>query len=291
MSIAKVLVPVTGSPGDGFALSTAFAAAKPFNAHVAALFVHPDPREVVSYVYSGVPVSPELIQGIIDGQQKLANEAQGAAHSALVAAAKDNAAKLVPAALKTDTVTCSFHVRYGFIPHLVSGAARFSDLVVFKPFEADDRPEFATAIAETLMQANRPVLIPPQGPLKSFASKVVIGWDGHDAAAHAATASLPYLERASTVEILTIESSKHPSISGASALKEYLALHGIEAAQRNIARDNRSIGEALMEEATKSGADLLVMGGYGHSHLRETLLGGVTQDIMSRHALPVFLMH
>src|SRR5215471_21845559 len=97
MSIAKILVPVTGSPSDAIALSTAFAAAKPFNAHVAALFVHPDPREVVSYVYSGVPVSPELIQGIINGQRKLAGEAQGAAQSTLVAVARDNAAKLVPA--------------------------------------------------------------------------------------------------------------------------------------------------------------------------------------------------
>lgn len=291
MSIAKVLVPVTGSPSDGSALSTAFAAAKPFNAHVAALFVHPDPREVVAYVYSGAPVSPQLIQGIIDGQQQLANEAQAAAHSAFVAAARDNAAKVVPVPLKTDIVTCSFHLRYGFIPHLVSEAARFSDLVVFKPFEADDRPEFATAIAETLTQANRPILLSGQKFLKSFATKVVVGWDGHNAAAHAVTAALPYLERAGSVEILTVESSKHPTIPGASALKEYLALHGVEAAQRNIAREGRSIAEALMEEAAKSGADLLVMGGYGHSHLRETLLGGVTLDIMSRHALPVFLMH
>jgi nucleotide-binding universal stress UspA family protein len=291
MSIAKILVPVTGSPTDAVALSTAFVAAKPFGAHVAAWFVHPDPREVVSYVYSGVPVSPQLIQGIIDGQRKLADEAQAAAHSALVATAKDNGAKLVPAPLKTDTVTCSFHVCYGFIPQVISGASRFSDLVVFKPFEGDDRPEFATAITETLTGANRPVLLAAQRSPERLASKVAIGWDGHNAAAHAVTASLPYLERAARVEILTVESVAHATIAGADALKEYLALHGVEAAQRSVAQDGRSVGEALITEASLSGADLLVMGGYGHSHLRETLLGGVTMEVVSRHTLPVFLAH
>jgi nucleotide-binding universal stress UspA family protein len=291
MSIARILVPVTGSPTDAIALSTAFAAAKPFSAHVAALFVHPDPREVISYVYSGVPVSPELIQGIIDGQRKLASEAQGTAQSILVAVAKDNAAKPVPAPLKIDAVTCSLQVRYGFIPHLIAEASRFSDLVVFKPFETDDRPEFTTAIVETLTRVKRPVLLATPKSREKFASRVVIGWDGHDAAIHAVTASLPYLERAASVEILTVESSAHATIAGASALKEYLALHGVEAAQRSVSRNGRSIGESLTEEAAQSGADLLVLGGFGHSHMRETLLGGVTLEILSRHALPVFLMH
>ncbi len=291
MSIAKILVPITGSPTDAIALSTAFAAAKPFSAHVAALFVHPDPHEVVSYVYSGVPVSPELIQGMIDGQRKLAGEAQGAARSTLVAVARDNGAKLVPAPLKTDSVTCSFHVGYGFIPRTISEAARLSDLVVFKPFEADDRPEFVTAIVETLTGANRPVLLTAQKSLESFASKITIGWDGHNAAAHAVTASLPYLELAARVEILTVESSPRATIAGASALKEYLTLHGVEATTRTVGRNGRSVGEALMEEASRGGANLLVLGGFGHSHMRETLWGGVTLEILSRHALPIFLMH
>jgi nucleotide-binding universal stress UspA family protein len=188
-------------------------------------------------------------------------------------------------------VTCSFHLRYGFVPHLISAAARFSDVVVFKPFTSDETPAFPSALVETLTVTNRPVLLAPQGHLKTFASKIAIGWDGHDAAAHAVAAALPYLEHAARVEILTVESSKNATIAGASALKEYLALHDVEAAQRNVERAGRSTGEALVEEAAKSGADLLVMGGYGHSHLREVLLGGVTLDIVSRHALPVFLMH
>src|SRR5262249_22758093 len=112
-----------------------------------------------------------------------------------------------------------------------------------------------------------------------------------NAAAHAVTAALPYLEGAATVEILTVDSPAHPTIAGTAPLEEYLALHGVKAVHRNVARGGRNTSEALLAEACPSGADLLVMGGYGHSHLRERLLGGVTLDIVSRHALPVLLMH
>src|SRR5690348_4905905 len=122
MTFAKILVPITGSPTDGTALGTAFAAARVFRAHVAALFVHPDPREVTAYVYSGASVSPQLIQSIVDGQRKLADEALAAARSALSAAAKDTGAPILPAPAKSAEVTCSFESRFGFIPELISNA-------------------------------------------------------------------------------------------------------------------------------------------------------------------------
>jgi len=139
MAYAKILVPLTGSPDDALALTTALAAGAPFKAHVEGFFVHPDPREVTAYVYSGVPVSPTLVQSIIDGQVKLANDAQAAARSALTATAKDAGATIVGAPVKGEGLTCSFRSRYGFIPHLIAEAARLSDLVVFKTVDGGER--------------------------------------------------------------------------------------------------------------------------------------------------------
>lgn len=288
MTFAKILVPVTGSPTDTTALATAFTMAEPFRAHVAALFVHPDPREVTAYVYSGASVSPQLIQSIVDGQRKLADEALAAARSAFSAAAKDVGAASLPAPAKNADVTCSFESRFGFIPELISGAARFSDLVVFKPVQGNERPELSVAIADTLVKVGRPMLLSAQTPPQHAPRTVAIGWDGGTAAVHAVSAALPFLRMASKVEILTIGRQLVP---GCDALREYLAVHGIEARVRHVDRVGESVASSLVEAAVGGGAELLVMGGYGHSRFRETLLGGVTLEIVSHHTLPVFLMH
>jgi nucleotide-binding universal stress UspA family protein len=291
MAFAKILVPITGSPTDGVALATAFAAAKPFQAHVAALFVHPDPREVLPIVYSGMRTSPQLIQSIVNGQLKLSDEAMAAARSTFTAVAKDFGAKQIPSPVKSEGPTCSFRSRFGFAPHLVHEEARYADVVVFKPVSADERREFASAIVETLVKAGRPVLLSAQQPVMTFARHVAIAWDGRDSAARAATAALPYLKEASSVDILTVQPDGHGAVAGADALRTYLSLHGVNTGQRNIEQQHESVGARLLEAAAQTGTDLLVMGGYGHSHLRETVVGGVTLDIVSHHTLPVFLMH
>ena len=291
MGFAKILVPVTGASTDQIALATAFAAAKPFGAHVAALFVHADPREVAPYIYSGAPLSEEVVQSIVDGQKQVADEAERAARSSFKNAAEAAYATTIPEPARHEGLSCSFQVRYGFISNLIVEAARFSDLVVFKPVSGDERPEFTNAIVGTLYHASRPVVLSPHKLQDSFARNIVIGWDGGDAAARAAAAAVPYLKQASNVEILRVFGSARSVPEGASALKAYLDIHGISASLSRISCGaKQSIGECLMEEAAKTG-DLLVMGGYGHSHLRETFLGGVTLDVISHHTLPVFLAH
>jgi nucleotide-binding universal stress UspA family protein len=291
MAYAKILVPVTGAKNDALALETAFAAAAPFEAHVEAFFAHPDPREVVSYVYSGVPVAPALIQSIIDGQTKLADDAQSVARSALMATAKDAGAAFLASPARNAGLSCSFRARYGFVPHLIADAARLADLVVFKPSAGEERNVIASAMLETLVRANRPVLLPAQERPASLARSIAIGWDGRDAAAHAITAAIPFLKLAARIEILTVQTVDNLGAESIGALTEYLDLHGIIASHRNVSQKNQSVSACLTESATAAGADLLVMGGYGHSHLRETFLGGVTMDVVSHHALPVFLMH
>ena len=291
MAYAKILVPVTGAANDSIALATAFAVGKPFDAHVEALFVHPDPGEVVPYVYSGATVSPLLIQSIIEAQRKLVAESLAAARSHLAAAAKDAGALLVPHATRTDGLTGSLQIRHGFVPRLVSEAARLCDLVVLKPLAGDERVDLERALLETLTHANRPVLLPPKAPVSTFAQKIAIAWDGGDAAAHAVTASLPLLENAVSVDILTVDRGKGHGTALANALRDFLALHKIAATPRVFSNGRGNIASTIVESAGLCGADLLVMGGYGHSHLREALLGGVTLEIVSTHTLPVFLMH
>jgi nucleotide-binding universal stress UspA family protein len=291
MDHAKILVPVSGS-GDVSALAAAFATARLVNAHVAALFIYPDPREIVASVYAGAPMSPDIVQSIIDGQVKLAKEAEARARTALEAAARDAGVAVLDKVTPGSAPSCSLHVRYGSLSDVVADEARFADLVVIRPAEEPRRAQIASAIAATLTRACRPVLLATQKPIETLGSRIVVAWDGQDAAAHAATAALPLLKRAVAVEILMIEPIGGRKITGAESLKSYLAFHGVNAQLREVRRESeRTTAECLMSEAIKSGADLLVMGGYGHSHFREVFVGGVTLETLSHNRLPVFLMH
>jgi nucleotide-binding universal stress UspA family protein len=289
MSFAKFLVPVTGASRDAIVLSTAFAAAKPFNAHVAALFVHHDPREGAAPMYRGAVISPDIVQGVIDAQTELAKGAQRAALSSLKAAAKDAGAVILDAPASREPATCSFHSRLGYAQLTIAEAAKFADAVVFGPVNSDEGLDLTSAFLDTLTRVERPVILSAKAPVEPFARSIAIAWDGGNAAAHAVTAALPYLERAARVEILIV--GRSASGAGVRDLREYLSLHGFTATERKVDAGHESIGERLMQEAVSGGADLLVMGGYGHSHLRETIFGGVTRQIVSQPALPIFLMH
>ncbi len=122
-----------------------------------------------------------------------------------------------------------------------------------------------------------------------FAQRIAIGWDGKTAASQAVNAALPYLAVAKSVEILSVQRSGGAP-QPTETLKEYLGLHGISCTERIIERSSRTTGEVLLDAATAS-ADLLVVGGYGHSRIRESLIGGVTRDVIAHAKLPVFMIH
>lgn len=289
MTFKKILVPVIGAKQDAISLSAAFAAAKPFNAHIEALFVHPDPRESVPYV--GMPVSPEVIQQIVDSTEEIAKAASKTARATLDAAAKDAGAKIVehPVAVK-DSVACSYHEVQGHFIARVAQAARLADIVVFGPATLDSGPDVSGAFIETLAHTRRPVLLSPRQPVHTLTNRIVIGFDGGLAASHALSAALPYLAVADEVEILAVQQAPL-NIRSLDEAVEYLALHGISARPRVVDRGALSAGEALLDAATKSGASMLVIGGYGHSRLMETMLGGTTVYLTSHLALPLFMVH
>jgi nucleotide-binding universal stress UspA family protein len=287
MSIAKVLAPVTGVPRDATIIKAAIAVAKPFNAHVVALFVRPDSRLSVPYM-GGAPMSPTVVQDIVDAIEKLARDAEARARATLSSIAKSEDLKVVDHPEKAAAVTCSFEAIIGLFPPRIAEAASLSDLVVFGPLSHDDGPDIAESFLEALTTTQRPVLICPEA-MAQAPKKIVIGWDGGNSAAHSVCAAIPFLERAETVEILSVQhEGRHVRFR---ALETYLALHGIKATHQTVEKGTKNTGQALLEAAGKAGADLLVMGGYGHNYWRETLFGGVTAFVRWHANVPVLLMH
>lgn len=289
MTFVKILAPLTGGPRDAAVLASAFAAAEPFNAHIAALFVRPDTMEVVPFY--GESISPLVMQEIADATAKASDAASKLALATLRTAAEAAGAAILDSPELRDAPTVSFQEVTGNFADQVALAARLSDLVVFGALKEDDRPGLTDAFEATLLETGRPVLISAQAAPVSFCrNRIALAWNDSVASAHAVTAALPFLKCAESVEILCVQRSKYEPID-AGVLRTYLKLRGVAATERAVDAGTRVVGDVLLEEASKGGAGLLVAGGYGHSRLREMFFAGVTRTVVSHAELPLFLVH
>ena len=149
-------------------------------------------------------------------------------------------------------------------------------------------------IGETaLFESGRPVIMVPyiqRAPFKT--DNVMICWDGSRTAARAVADAIPVIRKSGRVEIVIVasERGKQDEIEGAD-IGQHLARHGLKVDVHRISGGNIDVGDALLSHAADSGADFMVMGGYGHSRLREFVLGGVTRSIFESMTVPVLLSH
>jgi len=149
-------------------------------------------------------------------------------------------------------------------------------------------------IAETtLFESGRPMMMVPyiqKAPFKT--ENVMICWDGSRTAARAVADAIPIIRNSGRVEIVMVtnERGKQDELDGAD-IGQHLARHGLKVAVHRISGASIDVGDALLSHAADSGADFMVMGGYGHSRLREFVLGGVTRSIFESMTVPVLISH
>jgi nucleotide-binding universal stress UspA family protein len=145
----------------------------------------------------------------------------------------------------------------------------------------------------TLFESGRPMIMVPyiqKAPFKT--DNVMVCWDGSRTAARAVADAIPIIHNSGRVEIVIVasERGKQDEIEGAD-IGQHLARHGLKVDVHRISGGNIDVGDALLSHAADSSADLMVMGGYGHSRLREFVLGGVTRSIFESMTVPVLLSH
>lgn len=170
---------------------------------------------------------------------------------------------------------------------------RATDLVVIGQ-DDPDRPEpMREAMIETaLFEGTAPMLIVPYISAGSMAlERVMIAWDGSRTAARAVQAALPLLALAKKISVVMIERvGSNPGQPGAE-LATWLARHGLDVELSQVEAPDVGIADALLDHAADKSFDLLVMGGYGHSRVREFLLGGATRGILATMTIPVLMAH
>lgn len=286
MPVRKILVPLAGRPMDGEVLATALSIARAFEAQLVALFARPDPTEALPYLGDGV--SGQVIEDLMQAARDGANEASSRIRAALATAAIEAGMPVAERGGEAQLPSVRFIDVTGRRDEVVAKHSRLSDLIVFG--ESATGIAGGTALEAAMMTSDRPVLIAPKKAWSPVGGSVCIGWDDSPEASSAVIAALPFLEKARNVTILCV-GGKELDPGPGSTLADYLALHDVVADVHLVDAGSRAVGEVLLEHAEQAKADLLVMGGYGHSRLREFLIGGVTQHVRAHATIPVLMAH
>lgn len=286
MTLRTVLVAASGGTASEGAVETACRTAERTGAGLEGLHVKTDPQQVVAMMVDGMgmPLSGEWFDRLIADAGALAEKAKAAFEGA--ANRHNFVLGTRPAGGKA---AARWRVETGYAPIAVARRARFFDLVVLGRSERVIEQPHSDTIEETLIRSGRPVLLAPARPQAEFGDTIAIGWNGSAQAVHAVTAALPLLEKARTVVAVTVGGQAGED---AVPLLDYLASHGIAARHCELLPvKHAGPGEQLLAEAREIGADLLVMGAYGHRPWRESLFGGATREIVGSSPLPVLLAH
>jgi nucleotide-binding universal stress UspA family protein len=292
MTIKTILVAASGGAANNGAVELAGRLARRFEAHLEGFHVRADPLAVVAVAADGfgTPLAGEWINQITDEAADLAKKTK----AAFDAAAARHRLSLATAPPET-SASAAWREETGYAPALVSRRARFFDLVVLGRSDRVMEQPHTDTIEETLLHAGRPVLLAPAQVPELLGEAIAVGWNGSAQAVRALVASLPFLSAARAVSIIAIggkENEKERETAAAVSAVDYLAWHGIVAKHRSVEPlAGVGPGEQLLATARDEGADLLVMGGYGHSPWREFLFGGATREIVGASMLPLLLSH
>ena len=174
--------------------------------------------------------------------------------------------------------------------------ARYSDLVVLGQTNRDEPspsvlPDFPEYI---VMNSGRPILIIPYtGDFTTIAKRPLISWDASREATRAVTDAIPLLKRANLVQVAIFNSKAQADAHGeqpGADIALFLARHGVKV-EVSVHKTSTDIGNALLSLSHDLDSDMIVMGGYGHSRLREMIMGGVTRTVLESMTIPVFMSH
>ncbi len=197
---------------------------------------------------------------------------------------------------RSETLAPTDHPTVGWLEEVSPGTGvignrgRIFDLtVVGRPLRGRPTPSIGTLEA-ALFESGHPVLIAPPTPPSQLGENITISWNGSPETARTVTFALPLLAGAKHVHVLAIEEGMVPG-PRARDLVEYMLRRGIDASAVEAKCDDRSIGAAILDEATKLGTDLLIKGAFTHSRLRQLIFGGPTSHILANAEIPVFMAH
>ena len=286
MAIRKILLPLTGADADEAALATALLAARHWQSHVLALHVRVDSRDVAPLAGEGL--SGAMIEEMMSATEREATERARRIHGMFDRFVTAHGVTVAEARPGAEGMSAHFAAVTGREEDLVAQQARLADLTVIPSPRADGDASSSDALHAVLFDSGHPVLIAPPLAPKTIGERICLAWNGTAESAAAAQAALPWLQRAAAVRILSAQEYQRRG-PGAPDLASYLALHGVKTDLATFQPVERDVGAGILAACRVFSADLLVMGAYSHSRLRQLILGGVTRHVLENADLPVMM--
>ena len=273
-AITRIAVHVDGGSRDAAVLALASGLAGRFKAEIEVVFARIPPF---------IPASVDgiLTPQIVEAQQTLHQQRAEAAQRAVEALSAANGIKPI------------WTVLDGPATAVMIGRARFSDLAIIgQPTrEESDAVTDYDLPAELVMGLGRPVLIVPnKGAYTDVGRRVLVARAGTRESRRAALDALPLIAPGGQVTVLMVNPSSS-AYGNEDDMKGWYKRHGIDATVRVIQSTEKEVGDVLIATAAEIGADLVVMGAYGRSRLRELILGGATHAVLKRMTVPVLMSH
>jgi nucleotide-binding universal stress UspA family protein len=263
----------TNDPAGNYAVSVAEA----FGSHVLGIAFCYEPV-IPGTVMGGIP--PEIIES---------QRAESTKKARTAIERFEQSAKRAGISAETRSIMTSIS---GAADEIGRIARRFDLVVAGQAGHKDSLPD--EVIDEgVLFESGRPVIFVPFINKSGMQlDRVMVCWDGSRTAARAIADAMPFLEKAKQVEIVIISDkpSKKDEMPGAD-LGQHLARHGLKVDVKRITSSDIDVPSTILSYAADSSADMIVMGGYGHSRLREFVLGGATRGILEAMTVPVFMSH
>ncbi|MEM7267769.1 MAG: universal stress protein [Pseudomonadota bacterium] len=235
--------------------------------------------------------APETIYTAEASPQVLEELAMAAKEEALALKAD---AQAMTAAVDVAATVRAAPLRLSEVPFVVGREGRFHDLIILpRPFsESGTNDVVKTALDGALFETLSPVLVCPPSPAGAIGRKILVAWNGDQEALRAIRAALPMLQKADQVEIAMVEPQQSNDRNAPGfALMTMLTRHGVNAILSPITRTAERVSDTLRQKARDMGADMIVMGAYGHSQFRERFLGGATREMLADAELPVLMTH
>jgi nucleotide-binding universal stress UspA family protein len=268
------------------ALEAAFAIATTLSAHVEVVHVRPDPQDAVPLLGEGVSgaMVEELI--ILTEKEAAARAAKAKQHFEDGRLRREIA--IVNAPSPAGPSTCWREI-VGRENDIIAAQGRLADLIVVGRSLSETDAAAAATLNAALFESGRPVLV-VSDVLPDIGKRIAIAWNGSAEAARSVSAALPFLHRAEAV-ILFSATTERTSADAVVGLVDFLAWHGVSATPEALPESGGSVGLRILDAAGAARIDLLVMGAYTHSRLRQLILGGVTRDVLGRARLPLLMAH
>jgi nucleotide-binding universal stress UspA family protein len=282
----KILVPLCESPAGAAALRLGLTLAQRFQAHLSAVIVRIDAHSVA-------PLAGEGLSGAMIEDMMAATERESADRARALAtlfgnAVQDAGITVDDAPAAPGTASAGLETRTGRDEELLPALAQLADLTILPNPSGDADSTGADRLHAVLFDSGRPVLIAPPSRAAAIGQRCCIAWNGSTEGAAALAAMLPWLREATAVRVLHAADYQRRG-APAEALLPYLALHGIDAEIVAFQPLNRDLGAGLLAAAAAFNADLLGMGAYSHSRLRQLILGGVTRHVLGHAPIPVLM--